>query len=152
MQLKRKQAFMCKKIVIFIITGLWNASALAAMEIQTPICEYTSMEDCQAGLPNDEECCTRSIAQKDDFYTCDNTDYILTLVDRCIKIDTNTVNETIVNDEGTGYRTKTTKTTRTTTCDARQVSTLPSSNCYYRADKVGNATSCMQFEIMDKVQ
>lgn len=145
---------MCKKIVIFIITGLWNASALGAMEVLPEItfCEYTSWEECIAGLPHDEECCSRSFAQKEDTYTCDDTDYLLTPANTCMKTDTKTVSETIVNDEGTGYRTQTTKTTRTTTCDAKPVLTIPSSNCYYRQDKVGNATSCFQINITDKVQ
>lgn len=136
-----------KFFAIFIVTILWNTSALGAAVVDTPVaqlCPYTSLTDCQANLPADMECClTRIITEKESYNCNSQTDFFLNLNNKCVRTLTDTQTETVVNDAGTGYTKKTTKKTAVTTCDA-VYSSSPSIKCYTRQEKNSSGlTKCL---------
>lgn len=136
-----------KFFTIFIVTILWNTSVLGAVSVDTPVvqlCQYTSRLECQADLPANMECClTRTITEAAS-YNCNlQTDFVLNPNNKCVRTLTDTQTETVVNDAGTGYTTKTTKKTAITTCDA-VYNSGSSIKCYIRQEKnSGITTKCL---------
>ena len=145
-----------KFFAIFIVTILWNTSALADYVIDTPVeqlCPYTSLLDCQTNLPADMECCLTRTILEEASYNCNlQTDFFLNLNNKCVRTLTDTQTETVVNDAGTGYTIKTTKKTAVTTCDAVYNSSS-STKCYIRQEKnSGSMTKCLVADFEETIK